>query len=213
MVQAVCRLRRYLLICGIISSVLYVTTDILGGIMWGNYDFTAQYVSELSAIGSPSRQLVIPLYVVYNILVVAFVAGVWLLSSGKRNLQILSCLLCGYVLGGLIGLFFPMDPNEPGTAFTNAMHQTLAGVTVLFILLSLAVGASIQGKRFGLYSLGTILIYLALGSLPFLGVTQVEEGLPTPWLGFVERIMVYGYMLWIGIFSALLLRRESCLNS
>ncbi|MFX1331726.1 MAG: DUF998 domain-containing protein [Promethearchaeota archaeon] len=207
------RLQRTMFVCGILSSILYVVTDILGGIMCGNYDFTSQYVSELSAIGSPSRPFVVSLYIVYNFLVMAFIAGVWQGSIGKRNLQMLSCLLCGYVLGGLVGLFFPMDPSELGTAFTNAMHQTLAGVTVLFILLSLAVGAYTQRKRFGFYSIGTILIYLALGSLPFLGVAQVEEGLSTPWLGLVERIMVYGYMLWIGILSALLLRRERYLNS
>jgi hypothetical protein len=206
--QAASRLRRYLLMCGILSSALYVFTDILGGIIWENYDFTTQYVSELSAIGAPSRLFVIPMYFVYNILVFAFIAGVFQVSNSKLKIRILTFLLFGYIMAGVIGLFFPMNPGEPAMEFSNAMHQTLAGVTVIFILLSLAVGATIFGKQFGGYSVGTILAYLLLGALPFLGVAQIEEGLPTPWLGLVERSMVYGYMLWVALLAIVILRAE-----
>ena len=177
--------------------------------MWGNYDFTSQYVSELSAIGSPSRVFVIPLYLLYNILVIAFIAGVWQVSTEKRKFRILTFLLFGYVLGGIMGLFFPMNPSVPATEFSNTMHQTLAGVTVVFILLSLVVGLTIFSKHFRYYSLGTILVYLLLGALPFLGVAQVEEGSPTPWLGLVERSMVYGFMLWVVLLAIVLIRAES----
>ncbi len=208
MVERANRLQMVLLICGILSSLLYVATDILGGFVWENYDFTSQYISELSAIGAPSRSFVIPLYLVYNVLVTAFVLGVWTVANGNLTLRFLAGLLLGYVVAGVVGLFFPMYPEESAVTLSNAMHQILAGVTVFFILLSLLIGASAFGKRFGLYSIGTILLYLVLGSLPFLGVAQVEEGLPTPWLGVVERIMVYGYMLWIAVLAFALLRRE-----
>ena len=68
--------------------------------------------------------------------------------------------------------------------------------------------ATTLGLRFRFYSIGTILVYLVLGILPFLGVAQVEAGQSTPWVGLVERIMVYGYMLWVLILANVLLRSE-----
>jgi hypothetical protein len=48
--------RRMLLVCGIISPVLYIGTDILAATMlYKGYSYTAQQVSELSAIGAPTR--------------------------------------------------------------------------------------------------------------------------------------------------------------
>jgi hypothetical membrane protein len=68
--------RNLLLICGILSSLLYVGTDILAGMLWEGYSFTHQAVSELSAIGAPTRPLVVPLYFVYDVLMIAFGLGV-----------------------------------------------------------------------------------------------------------------------------------------
>ncbi|MFX1416578.1 MAG: DUF998 domain-containing protein [Promethearchaeota archaeon] len=208
MVETTKRLRRLSLICGIISSILYFCTDMLGGLLWDNYDFTSQYISELSAIGAPSRAFVISLYSVYNALVAGFALGVWESAGEKRALRITGCLLIGYVVAGLVGLLFPMNPDEPTTALTNTMHQIIAGVTVLVILLSLGFAATAFGKQFRFYSLGTILVYLLLGALPFLGVAQVEAGEATPWVGLVERIMVYGYMLWVAVLTIALLRKD-----
>lgn len=59
-------LLKVLLICGIVSSVLYVSTNILAGMLWEGYSFTSQVISELSAIGAPTRLLAIPFYVAYE---------------------------------------------------------------------------------------------------------------------------------------------------
>jgi hypothetical protein len=37
---------------------------------------------------------------------------------------------------------------------------------------------------------------------------QIAAGLPTPWLGVYERIVVYGYMLWAMSLAMVLLRAE-----
>ncbi|MFW9964033.1 MAG: DUF998 domain-containing protein [Candidatus Sifarchaeia archaeon] len=205
-------LRKLLLVGGILSSLIYVFTDIFGGLIWGNYDFTSQYISELGAIGAPSRPLVIPLYIVYDVLIAAFGLGVWRYADGIRKIHFTGGLLIGYMIIGAVGLFFPMNPGEDATSLTNIMHQLLAGVTVVLILLSIGFTAIVFGTHFRVYSIGTILVYLVLGALPFLGVAQVEAGEPTPWVGLVERIMVYGYMLWVAVLASVLLRTEKVPN-
>ena len=49
--------RKVLLGCGILSSLLYVAANIVGFRRWTDYSLTSQTVSELSAIGAPSRAL------------------------------------------------------------------------------------------------------------------------------------------------------------
>lgn len=201
--------RELLLISGILASILYICTDILGGLLWGNYDYVSQFISELSAIESPSRTFVLTLYIIHNIFIIVFALGVWKSANGKRTLEITGGLLIGYAIAGVTGLFYPMYPEESVTAFPNVMHQMAIAVTVLVILLSLAIAAIPFGIRFRIFSLGIILVYLGLGALPFLGAAQAEVGESAPWVGLVERIMVYGYMLWVSIFAILLIRRTS----
>ena len=44
---------RLLLACGITSSVLYLFTDLLGGLRYPGYSFVSQAISELSARVAP----------------------------------------------------------------------------------------------------------------------------------------------------------------
>ena len=52
--------RRALLVCGILSSLLYVATDVLGGLRYPGYSFISQVIRELMAITSPSEDSVDP---------------------------------------------------------------------------------------------------------------------------------------------------------
>jgi hypothetical protein len=61
-----------LLVCGVLSSLLYVATDVLAPMRWEAYSSTSQTVSELIAIGAPTRPLVLPLMITYSVLVFAF---------------------------------------------------------------------------------------------------------------------------------------------
>ena len=176
--------------------------------MWGNYDFVSQYISELGAIGSPSRAFTVSLGIVYGILVVIFALGVLRFAGQKRVLRIVGGLLTGYAIVGFMGFPFPMNPSEISTTLTNTMHQALAGVTVFLILLSLGFGATAFGEWFRYYTVGVILVYLILGALPFLSVVQFESGQPLPMVGLVQRIMVYGYMLWLAVLSTLLINTQ-----
>ena len=89
-------LRTILLACGILSSVLYVTTDLFGGLTYEGYSFSAQTISELGAIGSPSKPFVDPLFLTYDVLVAAFGIGVMRAPiARKRALQFAGFLLVG----------------------------------------------------------------------------------------------------------------------
>src|SRR5947208_12543288 len=74
--------RKVLLVCGIFSSLLYVAMNVFVAMLWASYNSASQTVSELSAIGAPTRPLWVSLGVAYTLLVAAFGCGVW--SSARQ---------------------------------------------------------------------------------------------------------------------------------
>jgi len=196
-------LRKALLICGILASLLYVGTDILAGTLWEGYSFTSQAISELSAIGAPTRPLVVPLLNTYSVLLAAFGLGVWASAGRNRALRVMAGLL---LVGTVVGFVWPpLNLREPMSSPTNTMHSIFAGVTVLFILVEIGLGAVVYRNWFRFYSIGTILTLLVTGVVAF---WLAAVGQPTLWFGVFERINVYGYMLWVAVLAIVLLRAE-----
>ena len=48
-------LRKLLLTCGVLSSLLYVAMTVFVATQWKSYNSASQTISELSAIGAPTR--------------------------------------------------------------------------------------------------------------------------------------------------------------
>ena len=81
-------LRRWLLVCGILSSLLYVAMNVFVAMQWEGYSSASQTVSELSAIGAPTRSLWVLAAAFYTVLVTAFGWGVWKSAGRIRALRI-----------------------------------------------------------------------------------------------------------------------------
>jgi hypothetical protein len=199
--------RKVLLICGILAPLIYVGSDILAALSWGDYSYISQTVSELRAIGAPTRPFLIPVLAIYALLEIAFGSGVRGEAGKKRALRIAGVLLIGLGFVDLVvAPFFPMHLRGTGYTLTDTMHKALTGVTVILILLIIGFGAAAGGKWFRLYSYATILVLLACGVWSFSDAPRIEANLPTRWVGVRERISVFSYMLWMAMLTAVLLR-------
>jgi hypothetical protein len=201
--------QKFLLICGILSSLLYVASVELAAIRWEDYSPRSQTVSELIAINAPTRPIVVPLFIIYSLLVFAFALGVWQSASRNRALSLVAIGLIGKeVLGLIVTIFYPMHLRGIEVTLTDTMHGTLTLVGVLFILLAIGFGSTANGKWFRTYSIGTIFILILFGVLAGMAASRFEANLPTPWVGIYERINVYVYMLWVAVLAVILLRTE-----
>jgi hypothetical protein len=198
-------LKKVLLVCGILSSLLYAGTDALGGVLWKGYSFAAQPVSDLSAIGSPVRPIVLPFFIVYDVLFFLFALGVLGFAGRKRTLCILGGLLVAYGALNFLAIFTPEHLGETATSLSNTIHIVAAGLTTLLFLLQLGLGVMAFGKKFRVYSLGTLVTVLVLGVYIF---SVVNAGQLPPLVGVTERILIYGYMLWVTVLAVILLRRQ-----
>jgi hypothetical protein len=70
--------RKVLLGYGIALSLLYVVINVVAAMRYPGYDSVSQTVSELSAIGAPTRDMWVAAAIVYELLVIAFRIGVWM---------------------------------------------------------------------------------------------------------------------------------------
>ena len=203
-------LRKILLICGILSSLLYVAMNVFIAMQWESYNSASQTISELSAIDAPTRAVWVLLGFVYTFLVIAFGYGIWKSASGNRLLRIVGLLM---IINGVISIAWPLAPMHQrevlaagGGTFSDTMHIVLSMATVLLFLLSIGFGAAALGKGFRLYSIATIIVLLAFGILTGLDAPLIEKNLPTPWIGVWERINIGVYMLWVIVLSIILLK-------
>jgi hypothetical protein len=203
-------LRRILLGCGIVSSLLYVATDILATLRYAGYSYKDQWVSELVATGSPVRPLTIALFSPYNLLAAAFGVGVWLRAGGKRAARVTGAMLTASAAAGEITmLFFAMDRRGAEETARGNLHGPMTMVMSLFTVLAIAFGSRLLGRRFRWYSYDTILLLVVFGVATSFYIPRLEANEPTPWMGAIERVNIYAQMLWIAVLSGLLLRRHA----
>jgi hypothetical protein len=190
--------RKTLLFCGILAPLVYVGADILAAVSWKAYSYADQMISELMAIGAPTRPLLVRLFTVHNLLVIAFGAGLCLSAGRKRALRVTGILLAiSAAVGQAALLFAPMHLRGAEKSLTDTMHIVATGAIVLLTLLSIGCGAKAGGRGFRLYSIATILVLLFCGALSGLQAPRVGANLPTPGFGILERVNIYGSMLWI----------------
>jgi hypothetical protein len=204
------RLHKRLLVCGILSSILYAVANIITVMLYEGYNAASQTVSELSAIDAPTRTLWVLLMIPYSLLMIGFGTGVWQSAAGNRSLRITGAL---FIADAVIGFFWPpMHQREVlaagGGTLTDTLHIVFTMITVPLMILPIVFGAVASGKRFRVYSIATLAILVAAGILTGIDGPKIAADLPTPGIGIWERINIGVYMLWVAVFAIMLLRKE-----
>lgn len=205
-------IRKAWLWCGTLSSLLYVAMNILVPTRWAGYDSLSQVVSELSAVGAPTRPLWGALGAVYTLLVTAFGCGVWMAASGDRRLRIVGGLI---VLYGALGVLWPFAPMHlrqvlaaGGGNLSDTLHIALGVVTEVIYLLALIFAAAAFGTAFRIYSMATVVALVGFGVLMFRDAPGIGANQPTPLVGLWERINIGVFLLWVVVLATALLARE-----
>jgi Protein of unknown function (DUF998) len=204
--QSPSKLNVFLLSCGVIAPLLYVATDVFLAMRWEGYSYRDQTISELNAIGAPTRTLSIVLGIVGYAFLVAFGVGIWRSAAANRRLRVAA--------GGLIALgvlawfgvpFMPLHVREAEESLTDTLHVAQLAVAGPLLLVIVGFGAAAFGWRFRLYSAATVMVTLAFGAWSGTYGADIAHDLETPWVGVIERISVYAYQLWFVAFATALL--------
>lgn len=205
-------LRKISLICGILSSAIYAAMNVFIPMLYEGYNSASQTVSELSAIGAPTRTLWVWLGIVYTLLVAAFGWGIWQSAGPNRSLRIVGALM---LIHGVIDLVWPFAPMHQrqviaagGETLSDTLHIIMSIVTVLLMMFMIGFGAAAFGKRFRLYSIATLVALIVFGVLTGMESPGISKNWPTPWIGVWERINIGVFMLWVVVLAILILHAE-----
>lgn len=204
--------RKLLLLCGILSSLLYIAMNIFVPMLYDGYDSASQTVSELSAIDAPTGMLWVLLGTVYTILIICFGWGIWQSPFSNFYLRKVGIFLFFY---GIISLLWPLAPMHQrevlaagGATISDTLHIVMTIVTVTLMLTAIGFGAAALGNGFRGYSVLTILVLVVFGALTASQASGIEANLPTPMAGVWERISIGAFLLWVIVLGVILLRIE-----
>ncbi len=196
--------RKLLLVSGILSSLHYIAINIYVPLQYEGYNITEYTVSELSAIGAPTRQLWLLLALPYPLLFAAFAWGVVKSAAANRLLNAVGVLMLIYAIFN--AYWPPMHQRGIDPTLTDVMHISWAGATVLLMLVMMGLGAAALGKTFRWYTIASMLMLMAFGTLTALEAPNIATDLPTPFIGIWERINIGVFMVWVVVLSVILLR-------
>ena len=173
--------RRTLLASGLVSSLLYAAIDLLAGLSYEGYSFYSQTISELGAIGAPQPPWLLPLFLTYNVLVVAFAVAVIL--EGRRTnprLSRVGWLLLGYIVVGSGTAIFPVHVRGTATFADELPHIITGMAAIAVIVATMAAGSLALARPFRNFSLVTIATLLLFGVLTVPLSVKLAAGEPTP---------------------------------
>jgi len=202
-------LQKALLYCGIVSSPWYFIINIIIPLRYPGYSVTSQTVSELSAIDTPTRTLWMIFCSLYTLLMIAFGFGVWLSANSSKKLRFVGAVI---IFDAIFGAFWPpmhqRDVIAAGNAtLTDTLHLVWTYVHIFLVLLMIIFGAMAVAKKFQIYSIVTIMIFIVFGILTTKESIGIETGKPTPYVGIWERVNMAAYMIWIIAFATSLIRK------
>jgi hypothetical protein len=197
-----------LLACGIVAPVLHIVMDdVIAAGLYPGYDRIARPVSEFSATYAPSRLVLIPLGIIFELLMIAFWIGVWRAAAGNRALRLTGGLMLGFAALGLLAFPFPMVADEVLGA--NTVHTIIWGVlTPLLMLAGIGASAAAFGKAFRVYAILTVVALVACGALTGVLAARADAGEPVRWFGIAERALIGAWLQWVAVLAIALLRGQ-----
>jgi hypothetical protein len=193
----------WLLRTGMLAVPVYVLHVLLGGFLWKDYSHLQQPISDLTAIGAPSRTLMLNLTSIYGVMALIFAISFSVFESMKHyKLVFLGGI--SFILMELVSIsygFFPQDLPGSEVTFEGTMHLVVTGLIVPFTILSpFLIGfgfiKELKWKSFGIYSIISGCLILIFGSL--CGVFFANK---LPYFGLVERINIGVLQVWTFMLS------------
>ena len=196
-----------LLACGALASLIYVATDLVCAALQPGYQYAHMTVSELSAIGAPTRPLwVAVMLVVFEPLMLLFTLGLWRAAGTRWRLRVPAILLAALAVIGLA--WPPMHLRGEPTSLTDTLHIVWTGVFGLLSLTTMALASGALGRRMRAYTIASIVAIAGAGAITGSMSGPIPTGGATPWIGLVERISVYGWALWLVVLAIALGREQ-----
>src|SRR5215208_6697873 len=195
-------MKKIIMLCGLVASIFYLGTVLLGVLLRPGYSHISMAISELVADSAPNRSLLSSLFLLYNTLLSVFGVGLFLRANSQSrgrvsgNIGSLALMLVG-IAGVLMEVAFPQEPGGTATTFAGTMHFVMAGVASLGTMVALLILAFWfkhipELKSHVAYSLVSVAVIFVSG-----GSSVVAMANHSPLFGLIERITILTFITWV----------------
>jgi hypothetical protein len=121
----------------IAAGAVYVGATAAGSFLDPSYSQLHQHVSDLTATGASTSADLAPLYILYNLLVVAFAINLYIAFRHSRLFQIgLGFLTANAIAGVMIVTWLTEDLGGSPTTLAGIGHLVFAGVSSIAIVVA-----------------------------------------------------------------------------
>ncbi|MFC1529341.1 DUF998 domain-containing protein [Gemmatimonadota bacterium] len=196
--------RKTLIVTGFGAGLLYLTGDIVGGIITPDYNYVSNAVSELIQSGAENRFILSSFLFLHALMIILFSIEFLRFHPIQKTR--------GTILGGILLLtvgvghslsssIFPMDPVGAEATFPGTMHLVLVGITVLSIIVLMPLFGSglhrnLRWKSFRSFTFICLAVIITAGiSSPVV----ISKGIAV--MGLTERMTAYTFYLWLSVLA------------
>lgn len=195
-------------LAGIAAPLVYLVAVVVGGALTPGYSHIAGPVGALIMAGEPVALVLIPLFALYNALLVAFAMT---FRDAFREAGVRIGLLAPVALAvtGLLGalmLVYPMDPLGLPLTETGRLNAFFAGIAAAATMAAVFFTAIALRRALGWQALAWY-SYASLAVIVLAGIWSAAAGTSSPLMGLAERLMVGAFLQWVLVVAVALLWR------
>jgi hypothetical membrane protein len=199
--------KNILMIAGIAAGVLYLITDLVGGLITPDYSYIRNAVSELIQSGAKHRLALSPFMFLHATMIAIFGIGLMRQFPFQANKLVFIAGVLLLIVGichALSSSVFPMDPVGAPATFAGTMHLVLVGITVLAIFVMMPLAAIGLKDTVG-WSFFQAFTFICLSFITIAGfASPIIISKEIPLMGLTERITGYVFYVWLAVMGVLI---------
>ncbi len=200
-----------LLWAGTLAAVIYAATVVVGGLVTPGYDHVADPVSTLYQSGAANGPVIALTFAIYNVAIMLFGVGLArvVVATGDPRRRIGLVGAWAMVMTGIAGALddlFPQDPIGVALSTPGTLHVIFAAIASILTMITIGCFAAWllarpSMRRLGWYSVASLAAIFVFG-----GVTAAAVANASTVMGLVERIPIFGFVIWVLVMSLALSR-------
>ena len=182
--------------------------DLIARRSWQGYSFVSRSASDLSAVGSPTRRLVVALGVISDGLLLAFGVSLWRAGGRGRAARTTAVLVTANATLQLAAELVPWHLNESESSAANKMNVAVMAPAVICLVAAVGSGAAASRGWFRVYSIATFLAWVVGDLVGTVRAWPKIAGRRGRTVGLQERSLVYGYLVWVSVLALRLIEHR-----
>jgi hypothetical membrane protein len=195
-------------LAGILGFCLVIVGFSALGLMKPGFDPVRSTISELGESGGANAGIASALFILIGLLEILLAAGLYLRNRPSRAVFIGACLLAVNGLFDYAGSgLFPCDAGGRYDSLSGQVHF-LVSVIGMSVMVFPAFFFAFAFRRQGRKGQGAIALAAGFAILAGAALFNVAFFGEAPWLGGAQRVLDFGYWLWLFFLACDLSRKK-----